>query len=262
MKNILSFMTFFLLALWQPLEAQETTPVQDENWSFLLEPYLMFPNMDGTTGLGALPDVSVDASPGDIFEKLQIGFMLNAEATKGKWHVGTDLIYMKLKQDAEPGLVVANGEVTAKQFAWEVAGLYSITPWLDVGVGGLLNSLNLATDINVNAIGGGTNNRSRELSRTWLDPMLIARTGSKPGSKFIYRFRGEIGGFGIGSKFAWQLQAIAGYRFSKLFQLTGGYRFIGINYEKNNTAEGILNNNRFLYNVNTFGPEIRLGFNF
>lgn len=222
----------------------------------------MFPNMDGTTGLGSLPNVPVSANPGDIFDKLQIGTMLYVEASKGDWHVSSDVIYMKLKQDAEPGLVIANGKVTMKQFAWEVAGLYSVTAWLDVGVGGLLNSLSLDTDINVNAIGGGTNNRSRELSQTWFDPMLIARTGSKPGDKFIYRFRGEIGGFGIGSKFAWQLQANAGYRFSKVFQLTGGYRLIGINYEKNNSAEGILNNNRFLYDMTTFGPEIRLGFNF
>lgn len=262
MKNLPGLIACFLFALGQPLAAQESTAVQDGKWAFLIEPYLMFPNMEGTTGVGALPDVPVSANPGDIFDKFQIGAMLYAEASKGNWHVGTDIIYMKLKQDVEPGIVIANGKVTAKQFAWEVAGLYSVTSWLDVGVGGLLNTLKLETDINVNEIGGATNNRSRKVSQAWFDPMLIARTGSKPGSKFIYRFRGEIGGFGIGSKFAWQLQANAGYRFSKLFQITAGYRFIGINYEKNNTAEGILNNNRFLYDVNTFGPEIRLGFNF
>jgi hypothetical protein len=33
-----------------------------------------------------------------------------------------------------------------------------------------------------------------------------------------------MSGFGIGSEFAWQVQAYAGYRFSRLFQITGGYR--------------------------------------
>ncbi len=260
MKKSSIIPVLLMALLCQPLVSQTDATGQTNSWEFFLEPYLMFPNMDGTTGLGALPDAPVSANPGDIFDKLQIGTMLYAEASTGNWHFGSDLIYMKLKQDLEPGVVIANGKVIAKQFAWEGAGLYSITSWLDVGLGGTINSLKLETDINVNEVGGGTSNRSRKLSQTWFDPMLIARTGSKPGSKFIYRFRGEIGGFGIGSKFAWQLQANAGYRFSKLFQLTAGYRLIGVNYEKNNSAEGVLNNNRFLYDVNTFGPEIRLGF--
>ena len=85
--------------------------------------------------------------------------------------------------------------------------------------------------------------------------MLIARVKSKPGEKFIYTLRGDIGGFGIGSDFTWQIQAYAGYRFSKLFQLTGGYRVIGINYNKG-TGE-----DRFLYDMDTFGPVVRFGFN-
>jgi len=72
----------------------------------------------------------------------------------------------------------------------------------------------------------------------------------------MYEFRGEIGGFGIGSDFAWQIQAYAGYRFSKLFHITAGYRVISLDYK---TGEG---ENRFLYDINTFGPVIRFGFNF
>jgi hypothetical protein len=108
----------------------------------------------------------------------------------------------------------------------------------------------------VKNIGGGTTNRNAEVSATWYDPMLIARIKNAPGKKFIYQFRGEIGGFGIGSDFAWQLQAYAGYRFSKLFQVTGGYRIISLDYEKGS------GDSRFLYDVDTFGPSIRFGFNF
>ncbi len=241
--------------------AQDSTKAA-KKWHTLAELYMMFPNMNGTTGLGALPDVDVKANPGDIFNRLQMGAMLNLEFSKDKWTIASDIIYMKLKQDAEPGLIIANGKVTAKQFVWGVAGLYRVTPWLETGIGINLNSLKLNTDINVNNIGSGITNRTREISQTWVDPMIIARTSSKPGAKFIYQVRGDIGGFGIGSKFAWQVQAYAGYRFSKLFQLTGGYRLIGADYEKNNDQQGVLNNNRFLYDVTTFGPVIRLGFNF
>jgi hypothetical protein len=86
--------------------------------------------------------------------------------------------------------------------------------------------------------------------------MLIARLTTPPAKKFIGQLRGEIGGFGIGSDIAWQVQAIAGYRFSKLFDMSAGYRVIGLDYTSGEGAK------TFVYDVATFGPMIRFGFNF
>jgi hypothetical protein len=249
-----------LLAIANPsvVSAQGSKPNEQpkSKWSFLVEPYLMIPNMSGNVGLGDLPDVSIDASSGDIFSKLKMGAMLNLEASNDKWTIATDFIYMDLKQDVKTGTVINSGDVTAKQFAWEIAGLKRLTPWLELGLGGILNSVNSGVNINLNAIGGGTNNKAKELTQTWFDPMLVARVKNKPGQKFIYQLRGEIGGFGIGSDLAWQIQAYAGYRFSKLFQVTGGYRVISLDYT---TGSG---ESRFMYNIDTFGPVVRFGFNF
>jgi hypothetical protein len=236
-------------------DSQNTAPGV-KKWNFLVEPYLLFPNMNGKTGIGNLPDVTVDANPGDIFNKLQMGAMLNMEASNANWAIATDFIYMDLKQDVTSGLLINNGDLSAKQFAWELAGLRRVTPWLELGIGGILNSIKAGVDINVSNIGGGTTNRSKELSKSWYDPMLIARIKHNPVKKFMYEVRGEIGGFGIGSDLAWQIQAYAGYRFSKLFHITGGYRVISLDYS---TGEG---ENRFLYDIDTFGPVIRFGFNF
>jgi len=225
-------------------------------WAFLVEPYLMFPNMSGQTGIGTLPDITIDANPGDIFSRLQIGAMLNLEASNEKWTIATDVIYMDLKQDVTPGTFISSGKATAKQFAWELAGMRKIRPWLDIGIGGILSSITSGADINRNTIGGGTSHINKEISATWYDPMLIARIKNTPGKKFLYQFRGEIGGFGIGSDFAWQIQAYAGYRFSKLFQMTAGYRVISLDYEKGSEES------RFKYDIDTFGPVIRFGFNF
>jgi len=260
-KNLIRILLFiFIIALSLPVyvsgQDKNITTKPKGKWSFLVEPYLMFPNMNGQTGLGNFPDISVDASPGDIFSKLQMGAMLNLEAHNDKWAIASDIIYMNLKQDATPGKLINSGKVNAKQLAWELAGLRRVTPWLELGVGGILNSISSEVNINVNNVGGGTTNRSKEITKTWYDPMLIARIQSAQGKKFIYQFRGEIGGFGIGSDFAWQIQAYAGYRFSKLFQITGGYRVISLDYT---TGSG---DSRFLYDMDTFGPVIRFGFNF
>lgn len=212
--------------------------------------------MNGKTGFGNLPDVKVDANAGDIFSRLQFGALLYMEAANDHWAITSDLIYMNLKQDVKSGMVINSGKMDAKQFAWELAGLYKVIPWLELGLGGRLNSLKASLDLTINTFGGGTTATSNSVTRTWFDPIFIVRVKNSRGKKFIYNLRGDLGGFGIGSKFTWQLQAYAGYQVSKLFQITGGYRAIGLNYEKGN------NEDYFLYNMDTFGPEVRLGFNF
>ena len=57
-------------------------------------------------------------------------------------------------------------------------------------------------------------------------------------------------------RFTWQAQVDASWRFSKLFQLGLSYRFIGIDYEKGT------GNDRFKYDVDTYGPALKFGFNF
>ena len=182
--------------------------------------------------------------------------MIYLEASNDKWAINSDLLFMNLKQDVSPSTLINNGRVTAKQLGWELAGLRRITPWLELGIGGLLNSLEMEFNITRNQVGGGTSTQSGTQSKTWFDPMLIARLTTAPGKKFIGQFRGEIGGFGIGSDFAWQLQAIAGYRFSKLFDMSAGYRFIGLDYSSGEGAK------TFVYDMVTFGPMVRFGFSF
>ena len=237
-------------------ESEATTSPKSE-WNFLIEPYMLFPNMSGSVGLGDLYDVTLDANSNDILGQLKMGFMLNAEASTGKWTIGSDLLYMSLAQGVKPGVLIQNGELSVKQLGWEVSGLYAVKPWLDLGIGGMLNSIYSGGEIYLISVGGWSSaTKKTSMTKTWFDPMLIARIHSKSGEKFIYQFRGEIGGFGIGSDFAWQMQAYAGYRFSKLFQITGGYRIISLDYE---TGSG---QNRFMYNVDTSGPVVRFGFNF
>lgn len=227
-----------------------------QKWKFLADVYMMFPNMKGSVGAGTLPDADLDVDAGDIFSHFKMGTMLYAEAVKGSWAISSDLIYMKLAQDVTPGILISSGKVTVKQTAWEAAGLRNLLPWLDAGIGFRLNSLSTDVELLTKNIGGSTTARNKSIAETWVDPILIARIKSDPTKKFIYQFRGDIGGFGIGSDLAWQIQAYAGYRFSKLFQLTGGYRLISVDYGTGS------NENRFLYDVDTFGPVIRFGFNF
>lgn len=252
MSIILSFCPAIMFS--QDTTVEETS-TENDKWNFLLEPYAMFPNISGTSAIATLPQVEVDANPGDILENLDMAAMIYFEAAHDSWAFSSDLLYMSLKHDVKRDIVVQSGELQAKQLAWELAAMRSVLPMLEAGVGLRLNSMKVGLDL-VHDTNGGSVSVNKSATQTWVDPILLVRFKSSPNKKFIYQFRGDIGGFGVGSDFAWQVQAYAGYRFSKLFQLTGGYRVIGMDYDKGSGAD------RFMYDMDTFGPVIRFGFNF
>lgn len=262
MKNVLGsivvLLSLVLVMIPDVLTAQDSLQSGSSpgKWHYRVEPYLMFPNMSGQTGVAGLPLADVDASASDIFSKLQMGFMLNVDAGNGTWAINSDFLYMSLKQELSPSTLLNSGEVKAKQMGWEVSGFRRVAPWLEFGIGGLLNSIELDLDITQNQVGGGTISKSGNQSKTWLDPMLISRFSTTGNGKFYGQLRAELGGFGIGSDFAWQIQGIAGYRFSKLFDMSLGYRAISLDYKDGDGPKA------FVYDVTTFGPMVRFGFSF
>jgi len=225
-------------------EAQ-SAPV-DGRWRFAISPYLLMPYMAGTTGVGDLT-VDVDATPGDIFSRLQFGAMLVAEANNGTWGVALDGIYMDLEQSAVEGRLSATAGM--QQTAVELTGLRRVTGWAEVLVGGRLNLLSagLATK--------GLQARSREGDEAWVDPYVGARLQVPGTGEWVVSFRGDVGGFGLGSDLAWQVQPRVGYRFSGLFELGVTYRVISMDYTGGGAPA-------FRYDMRTYGPEVGFTFHF
>jgi hypothetical protein len=142
-----------------------------------------------------------------------------------------------------------------KQLMWELAGLYRISPCLEVGAGAQLTSVRPDINLTINTPAGPVP-RSRSDTKTWTDPTLIARATFPLAEKWSLVARGDIGGFDVSSKFFWQAQLYAVYRLSPGAAFSFGYRAFGDDYESGSGTD------RFLYNVTTFGPVIRFAFNF
>ncbi len=234
------------------LRMEEKDP---DAWHFLIAPYIMFANVYGTEGIGNLPNITVDQNPGDVFNHLNFGAMVYAQASGGPWTISSDLIYLKFSANVSGTPVIYSGDATSKQVSWELALLHKLTPWLDAGIGGQLNTMNGNYNLAINStagtfITGGTR------SKSWVDPSIIGNAHFQFSPKWSLLARGNVGGFSVGSKFYWQMQAYVGYRVSEIFTLSAGYRLIDINYESGTGSD------RFLYDVNTFGPVIRFGFTF
>ncbi len=231
----------------RPLAAQEASASSDDRWEFLVVPYLLFPYMNGTTTVGIV-EIDVDADPGDIFSDLQFGFMLLFEAHNPVWAVSLDGLYMNLEQTGQLGL----GQAGLKQGMVQLTGFRRVLPWLEVLAGGRLNVMEAEIEL---FPGGGLPTISADRSKSWFDPFIGARAAASSG-KWLFVFRGDIGGFGIGSNIAWQIYPSVSYRFSELFGLGVAYRVLGMDYESGSGTDF------FQYDVTTFGPEIGLLFHF
>lgn len=247
-----AFSMIFLLS--QNHLTAQTQP--DKKWNYLAELYLMFPNIQGNVGLGSQLTAPVDANPGDVFSHLQFGAMAYFEAKTDKWAITTDYVLMMLEQDVSETKLIKSGTINFTQSIWEVAGLYRVYKFIEIGVGGRLNYLPVSSEIARNVFPAGSETLTGSHSETFFDPIIITRVSTVIKDKWLLQARGDVGGFGVGSDFTWQVQGAVGYRFTQLFQLSLGYRVLGINYDKGEYQD------RFIFDVNEFGPEVRLGFNF
>src|SRR5262245_21166804 len=88
--------TLLLVAVSLPVAAQGT----GEPWKFSLMPYVWLPSMDGSLRYGppapgvASPNVSTDAS--SLLSDLDAALMVTGDARKGRWSIGTDIMYLDL----------------------------------------------------------------------------------------------------------------------------------------------------------------------
>lgn len=249
------FLSAMMLAMGVSIVAQ-TTEKPSNKWRFKLEANLMLPKAKGETGVSNYPTIEIDQKASDIYKHISYGGMYTFEASNDAWIIATDFTYSSFDASAKENLLVKKGKVNADQFFGELSVLRKVTPWLDAGVGGTLVNVKAGFDTSVvNPFTGQLMNLDRSVSRTWFDPMIIARTTSSEKSKFIYFAKVGIGGFGVGSQFSWQAEAFAGYRFSELFFTTLGYKGVSFNYKKGN------NQDAFLYDMTISGPMLKLGFN-
>jgi hypothetical protein len=242
------------LAIGTPPQVLAQTASSADQWQFLVVPYVLFPHMDGAIGLGPV-SVDVDASPSDVFSNLQFGAMLAAEARRGPWAIGFNGMYMNLSDELEtitgPGGVQLDGELGAYQGMFELTGFRALTPYLEVLAGGRFNFV--GADVDLVAAQGSLN---QDFDESWFDPFIGVRLTVPNTGKWTVAVRGDIGGFGIGSDFAWQVRGRVGYRVSNLIELGAGYWASGMDYES-----GIAPT-QFTYDVTTFGPQIGIGFHF
>lgn len=268
--------------------AAYVTPAVQPGWQFRFTPYAWAPSVNGdVTVRGHTADIDFsfwdifDSGSGAELESLA-ALMGYLEARKGAWGIYGDVVWGKfdfsgsavtqrnpiaqlnVSARANAGLdyetTMAESGLTYEVARWGGAG--SSTAFDLLGGARYWNQeldLSLAVDASVDLGNLGLKRSgSRAVARSgtleWVDPFVGLRVRHQLSSGGELQFLGDVGGFGVGSDFTWQL--FGGYAFdfwgSNLHGLVG-YRALAVDY----TQDGPSKNNLDLI---LHGPVVGLSF--
>ena len=242
-----------------------STQTAQSKWQFDVIPYFWMAGMGGdVTVRGREADISTSFS--DIWDNLDLGAQLHAEAKKGCWGLFFDGTYLDLSRSGEvvrhPVFGPTEGEVEVTEWLIELGGLYEAAKWtidkdravyLDVLGGGRYWDIETEITLSNPALDRSFNVSGSE---DWIDPFVGLRLRADLGKNFLLALRGDLGGFGVGSDFSWNASVVLGYKFTRLISAYVGYRALSVDYEDGSGDD------RFVFDVIMHGPMIGLGFHF
>lgn len=230
-----------------------------KKFNFSIMPYAWFAGIGGT--VGQFNGETFGFNKGFTFENLHMYAAFVGKIKYERVSFVFDVSYINYKSfgatSNNPNLpqeISAN--TTAKQAVFDLFIAYlfpskSKKTMVDIYGGGRLWNLDLEATV---LKADGTQNTAPGYSNTWLDPVIGINAEYVLDSKGKWGAwtKGDIGGFGVNSQMTWQLNAGFAYMLSPNFPLTLGFKYLGVNYYKNN-----LN-----WTVNEYGPTLGIGYRY
>ncbi|MCD4785341.1 MAG: hypothetical protein K8T10_16100 [Candidatus Eremiobacteraeota bacterium] len=215
-------------------------------WEFTLGAFL--PVMDTTITVGDKSTQRV-VKPSEVLDKIESAFTGRLEARKDRWGIFTGLYYIKLKDDISFQSI--SGDTKLDLTIWQTAATYRVSEGntdVDVLAGFRYQAIDVDVDLSPLA------KVSKRVD--WMDPIVGARARFPLLNNLDFNLYGDVGGFGVGSKFTWRTDAIFNWHLSEGFALKGGYSILDVDYQK---GSGI---DEFRYDSTMKGPILGASFKF
>ena len=218
-----------------------------ENWDFSLAPlYLWATSISGEQTIRGIP-IDVSTSFSDTVSDLDGALTFHFEGVRRqRWGFLADLMLIRL--NPKQGTPIGDIEVNYKDVLAELGGFYRWNKGahnFDALVGLRYSSM----DVELNFPGPLP---TIDQYKSWLDPIVGARWLWQFTEKWKLSLRGDIGGFGVGSDFAWNLIGLVHFQPWKHVAFFGGYRALYQNYKDGRGA------NYFEFDATMHGPAIGL----
>ena len=198
-----------------------------DEWEFVLAPYLYLAPLDGNVSRGGLT-ADVDVSVAAALENLEFGGAARFEARRGRWGGLFDFFFMGV--GGEGNLPLGQQlDVDVDLLTVESALSYRLGP--PERAFELLAGLRYTRQDYEARIVGDTGPR-RRFTPDWFDPIVGGRLTASLSDRVLFLFRGDIGGFGAGSDFTWNIETGLGFRLSRRAELQVQFKALGVDYEE------------------------------
>ena len=232
-----------------------TAIAADDRWQHSVALYLVGASMDGQVSVGNV-EADVDIGFDDILDNLDFGIMAAYRGEHGPWAISTDIIYMALETEKSGLGPLGNSSAKANfdETTIELAGYYTFSNHL-AAYGGL-RYWDLSGNVTLSLGGPQQRTITADGSESWVDPLIGLRFQTPLGKHWELVGRGDIGGFGIGSDFAWHATLYAAWLASKHATVILGYRYLDADYESGSGSE------RFKWDVGQGGPTVGFAWRF
>ena len=223
---------------------------EQKDWNFVVAPYLWFSGLNGELAVATI-GTEIDAGFSDIFSNLNMAFMLYGEARYKRFGLAVDFFTIKMSLDGTRPVLGGAVKIDQDQTFLETTLLYSLVhteKWsADAHVG--IRSWWMNTKLDAERI-ISPETRIVEQNISFVDPIIGAKVMYLPHKKWPVNARVDIGGFGAGSEFSWQVLVGGGFKFAKSWTALLQYRFVGVDYTSG--TEGTLD--YFRMNTTMSGP--------
>jgi hypothetical protein len=230
------------LAFVCPLAYAEDSSGTKE-WEFKVAPfYLWAVNLDGDVGMkGVIAPLKLDF--GDIFDSLEGLFTAHFEGWwRQKWGLLFDVSYINISDGQATPVVTV--DVDFENVMTEFVGFYRFTEGRHA-LEPLAGIRYMYTETKVDILGVPLGVKETE---DWVDPIIGARYKYSINEKWNVSLRGDIGGFGAGSDFTWNLAGLIHFQPWKNVGFTGGYRALDVDYQSGSGSS------KFTYDILMQGP--------
>jgi hypothetical protein len=183
-------------------------------------------NLDGTMQLGGGPSGEFEVDFKDAFDNLETAFTVHFEASKGRWGLLADVMYLNLKGEQPIPTPGETAEVKIKNVILEGAGGYQVADrfWIIAGLRYFkidpTVSFQVAPDI--------------DPSTSWTDAFAGVMWRPQLGKRWTLGARFDIGAGG--SNFVWNAQAAIDYRLGSWAAVFAGYRYMDYDYSSSSTV--------------------------
>lgn len=223
-KRVVLVLWLVTLGATAPLLAQETTSQQEEGWRFRLTPYIWTMGLRGDTNIGGIP-IKIDESIGDVLSQLDFALEFSVEARKGNAMITGDSHVASLTKDLD----FPPGTFNTRQAIVSAAAGYHFAERYDLYAGFRYYNVRSKSDFIgfPNFSGDGQ----------WVDPLIGGRVRVPLGERLNFALRGDVGGFGVGSKVGWMIQPTLTWSVNSRVSLLGGYRHLYADYETGSGAD-------------------------